>query len=60
MKKFIFTACLTALIALVPAVITGYLYNAPDASSHHEHMETAGDASAHRDDLSMVQLVRTF
>lgn len=60
MKKHIFTANLIALMILVPAVIVGYLKNEGPKDSSKESVEIVKDASAHRDDVSILQLVRTF
>ena len=59
MKKFILTANLVALLALVPAVIIGYLHKEPSKDGNKDRIELVKDAGAHRDGVSILQLVRT-
>lgn len=59
MKKIIFTVYVVALIALVPAVIGGYL-NRTDKNENKQNEETLARESARHDDGSILHLVRTF
>ena len=45
MKKFIFTANVIAIIALVPAVIFGYLHNNNSASDNTNKTEVVKETS---------------
>jgi hypothetical protein len=58
MKKFIFTANVIAIIALVPAVIFGYLHNS--SPKERTHTEISKDVTNGQDDGSTLHLVRTF
>lgn len=59
MKKFIFTANLIALMALVPAVVIGYLHS--DASKNEKaRTEVVKEANHGQDDGASIYLVKTF
>lgn len=58
MKKFIFTSCMIALSAMIPAVFIGYLHN--DAANNNQKTETAKEVSTGQDETTTLRLVRTF
>jgi hypothetical protein len=61
MKKFIFTANLIALIALVPAVIVGYLHNNDNQSeANKDKTVIVRETSNRNDDGTTLHMVRTF
>lgn len=60
MKKFIFTANVIAIVALVPAVIFGYLSNGNAKNNKAKTEEVAKDVKSGQDDFSILHLVRTF
>ena len=60
MKKFIFTANVVVLVALVPAVIFGYLSHDDAAKNTAAKTELVKEVSVGHDDGSIFHLVRTF
>lgn len=59
MKKFIFTANLIALMALVPAVVIGYLHN--DATKNEKTgTEVVKEVNHGQDDGASIYQVKTF
>ena len=60
MKKFIFTANVIAIVALVPAVIFGYLSNDKNAENKKAQTEVAKDVKTGQDEFSILRLVKTF
>ena len=60
MKKFIFTANVIAIIALVPAVIFGYLHNETPGTDKKASTEIVNDVTNGQDDGSSIHLVKTF
>jgi len=59
MKKFLFTAYVVAIVALVPAVIVGYLHN-ENPKDTKDNTEIAKDVKNGSDDGSILRLVKTF
>ncbi|MES2004086.1 MAG: hypothetical protein V4450_06160 [Bacteroidota bacterium] len=60
MKKFIFTANVIAIMALVPAIVFGYLHNDGKHTENKSNTEQAKDVKNGQDDGSTLHLVRTF
>ncbi len=60
MKKFIFTANMIAIIALVPALVFGYLHNDNKASDNKTNTETAKDVTNGQEDGTTIHLVKSF
>lgn len=58
MKKFFFTAYVVATIALVPAVIFGYLSN--QHHSNKQSTEMAKDVANGQESASILQVVKIF
>lgn len=58
MKKFIFSASVILLMAMVPAVLVGYLN---DTNQQKAASETSGDVSSNNQDNStLISLVKSF
>jgi len=61
MKKFIFTANMIAIIALVPAVVFGYLHNNNQSKQNKANTEIATDVTnGQNDDGTIIHLVKSF
>lgn len=60
MRKFIFTANVIALIALVPAVLIGYLHNDTVSTENQPTTEIGKDVTNGNDDGSTFHLVKSF
>jgi len=60
MKKFIFTTSMIAIIALVPAVVVGYLHNDNKSDDNKANTETAKDVTNGQDDGTTIHLVKSF
>ena len=61
MKKFIFTANVIAVIALVPAVLIGYLHTGNTASTDSKPAtEIVKDVTNGQDDGTIFNLVKSF
>lgn len=60
MRKFIFTANIIALIALVPAVLFGYLHAGTDSETIKPATEITTDVTNGQDDGSLFHLVKAF
>ena len=60
MKKFIFTANMIAVIALVPALLFGYLHNGGQSKANKSATETTKDVSNSQDDGTTINLVKSF
>ncbi|NCI51150.1 hypothetical protein GWC95_14555 [Sediminibacterium roseum] len=60
MKKLIFTVYVAALVALVPAVIAGYLNRSKKAGDVKTEETLARESDNRHDDGSILHLVRTF
>jgi hypothetical protein len=60
MKKILFTLYVAAVVALVPAVIVGYLHNDNTVKDTKTNTETAKDVTNGQDDGSILRLVKTF
>ena len=60
MRKFIFTANVIALIALVPAVLIGYLHTDTASTENKPATEIAKDVTNGNDDGSTFHLVKSF
>ena len=60
MKKFIFTANMIAIIALVPALVFGYLHNDKNTKDTKANTETAKDVTNGQDDGITIHLVKSF
>ena len=60
MKKFIFTANMIAIIALVPALLVGYLHNDGQSKASKAATETTKDISNSQDDGTTINLVKSF
>lgn len=58
MKKFLFTAYVIFLVALVPAVIFGYLHT--DTGNQKANTETSREVSNNQHEERSLQLVKTF
>ncbi|MDB5209755.1 MAG: hypothetical protein JWQ30_582 [Sediminibacterium sp.] len=57
MKNLISAACIAALIALVPAVIVGYLHE--DKKTNNTEV-AHDDVKSNQDEGSILRLVKTF
>ena len=60
MKKLIFTANMIAIIALVPALVFGYLHNDNNAKDNKVNTETAKDVTNGQEDGTTIHLVKSF
>lgn len=60
MKKLIFTANMIAIIALVPALVFGYLHNDNNAKDNKTNTETAKDVTNGQEDGTTIHLVKSF
>ena len=60
MKKFIFTANMIAIIALVPALVFGYLHNDNKSNDNKANTETAKDVTNGQEDGTTIHLVKIF
>lgn len=58
MKKFLFTSYVIFLMALVPAVVFGYLHNS--AGNQKANTETSKEVSNNQSEERSLQLVKTF
>lgn len=58
MKKFFFTAYVIAAIALVPAIVFGYLHN--NSQSEKPATEMASDVTNGQESSSILRLVKSF
>lgn len=58
MKKFLFTTYVIFLMALVPAVIFGYLHS--NAGNQKANTETSREVSNNQSEERSLQLVKTF
>ncbi len=59
MKKILFTTYIIALIALVPAVIVGYM-NADGQSTNNNKTEIAKDVENSTEETGFIHVVKTF
>ncbi len=59
MKKILFTTYIIALIALVPAVIFGYM-NADGQSKNNNKTELVNDAANNTEESGFIHVVKTF
>lgn len=59
MKKFISTATVIALIAMIPAVFVGYLNNRTTTASKPD-TEIVSDVANSRNEGFIIHLVKTF
>ena len=57
MKKLISAACIAALIALVPAVIVGYLHE--DKKTNNTEIVN-DDVKSSQEEVTFLRLVKTF
>jgi hypothetical protein len=57
MKKFIFSASVFVLMAMVPAVLVGYLQTNSDTKPA---TETVSDVAPAQDNGSLLRLVKSF
>jgi undecaprenyl pyrophosphate phosphatase UppP len=57
MKKFIFSASVFVLMAMVPAVLVGYLQTSTDTKPA---TETVSDVAPAHDNGSLIRLVKSF
>ena len=61
MRKFIFTANVIALMALVPAIVFGYLHASSGATENKTDKEViARDVTNGQDDGSTFHLLKSF
>jgi len=60
MKKFIFTANVIAVIALVPAVLIGYLHTNTASTDSKPATEIVKDVTNGQDDGTTFNLVKSF
>jgi hypothetical protein len=58
MKKLFFSAYVIVAIALVPAVVFGYLHN--NGSSNKQSIELAKDVVSSQESSSILRLVKSF
>ena len=58
MKKFIFSASVILLIALVPGVLFGYLYNSN--TQNKPATETVSDVTNGQEGSSIIGMVKSF
>jgi hypothetical protein len=58
MKKFLFTTYVIFLMALVPAIVFGYLHN--NTGNQKANTETSKEASNNQSEERSLQLVKTF
>ncbi len=58
MKKFLFTTYVIFLMALVPAVVFGYLHSS--TSNQKANTETSKEVSNNQSEERSLQLVKTF
>jgi hypothetical protein len=58
MKKFIFTASVFVLMAMVPAVLVGYLQS--NSTDTKPATETVSDVAPAHDNGSLIRLVKSF
>jgi hypothetical protein len=60
MKKFIFTANVIALIALVPAIFIGYLHTDTPNSKNENKSEIVKEVTNGHDEKASVFMVKLF
>jgi hypothetical protein len=60
MKKFIFTANVIAIVALVPAIFLGYLRNDTVNKDKKVNTEVAKDVTHGQEDATSINLIKTF
>ncbi|MBV9987351.1 MAG: hypothetical protein JO301_06710 [Chitinophagaceae bacterium] len=58
MKKFIFSASVIALMAMVPAVLVGYLHG--NTNDSKPATETVSDVAPAHESSSIIGLVKSF
>jgi len=60
MRKFIFTANVIALIALVPAVLFGYLHSTAVSTNAKQNIEIVKDVTNGQDEGITLHMVKSF
>ena len=60
MKKFIFTANVIAIVALVPAIFLGYLHNNTSNTDKKANTAIAKDVTNGQEDATNINLIKTF
>ena len=60
MKKFIFTANVIAIVALVPAIFLGYLHNDTANTDKKVNTQVAKDVTIGQEDATSINLIKTF
>ena len=60
MKKFIFTANVIAIIAVVPAVLFGYLHSTTQVTDTKQNTEMVKDVTNGQDDGITLHLVKSY
>jgi hypothetical protein len=60
MKKFLFTAYVIAIVALVPTVIVGYLHTDSNVNNAKPNTEISKDVTNGQDEVNILRLVKTF
>ena len=60
MKKFIFTANVIAIVALVPAVLFGYLHSNTTDVPAKQSTEVVSDVTNGQDNGSILRIVKSF
>ena len=61
MKKYIFTANVIALVALIPAIFIGYLHNEGTKTENKENTKIVKEASTgNTEGISLLRLVKSF
>ncbi len=60
MKKFIFAANVFLIIALVPAIVFGYLQNNTQTNDQKQNTEYVKDASNGQNEGFTLRLVKSF
>jgi hypothetical protein len=60
MKKFLFTAYVIAIVALVPIVIVAYLHNGSGGKNTKTNTEVSKDITNGQEEVNILRLVKTF
>lgn len=61
MKKYIFTANVIVLVALVPAIFIGYLHNDSSKTENKENTEIVKEVNTgNTEGISLLNLVKNF
>lgn len=60
MKKFIFAANVIAIIAMVPAVLFGYLHSNTQGTDTKQNTEIVKDVNNRQDDGFTLHLIKSY